>query len=204
MLIKSRWAGALAAALLIVATPAAIAAEPDQAAIESRIDRLKPGQFVWQPEEAAEGPVEIVISLADQRALVYRGGDLIGASTISSGRKGFESPIGRFQILEKKRMHRSNRYDDAPMPYMQRLNWFGVALHGGEIPGRPASHGCIRLPMKFAQALFGASETGGFVFVTEEALATPEGALELARAHVDMPMRADRLPRDAETSAVAP
>lgn len=174
---------AMLAALALGAAPAVIAAPP----IEEKIETLRPGGFVWQPEVRAHGPVEIVISLADQRAFVYRGGELIGASTISSGRQGYESPIGRFQILAKKRVHRSNRYDDAPMPFMQRLNWYGVALHAGEIPGRPASHGCIRLPLGFARALFGATETGGFVFVTEDRLATPEAALKLARSNANAP-----------------
>jgi hypothetical protein len=84
-------------------------------------------------------------------------------------------------------MHRSNRYDDAPMPWMQRLNWYGVALHAGEIPGRPASHGCIRLPTGFARKLFGVTERGGFVFVTEDRVDTPEAALKLARANKDAP-----------------
>ena len=173
------------AALALAAPSVAVSAEPEP--IEAKVEALKPGRFVWQPELADEGPVEIVISIPLQRAYVYRGGALIGASTVSSGRKGYESPIGRFQILEKKRVHRSNRYDDAPMPYMQRLNWFGVALHAGEIPGRPASHGCIRLPTGFAKALFGATELGGFVFVTEDRVETPEAALKLARANKDAP-----------------
>ena len=190
-----------AAALMLASLPvysAAAAEEP--APIEGTIAELKPGKFVWQPERSEEGPVEIVISLGQQRLYAYRGGELIGASTISSGRKGYESPIGRFQILEKKKFHRSNRYDDAPMPFMQRLNWYGIALHAGEIPGYPASHGCIRLPTKFAQALFGVTERGGFVFVTEDEPESPEAALELARAHVTQPLVRGREFRGADGS----
>lgn len=172
----------LAAALACASAPS-IAAEP----AETRIEQLKPGGYVWAPDQAADGPVEIVIGLAEQRAYVFSGGALIGASTISSGREGFESPIGRFQILQKKIFHRSNRYDDAPMPFMQRLNWYGVALHAGDIPGRPASHGCIRLPKAFAQKLFGATAIGGFVFITEDPLDSPQAALQLARANADAP-----------------
>lgn len=178
------------AVLLLAAPMGAPAAER----IEQRADALEAGEFVWAPEGAAEGPVEIVISLADQQALVFRGGTLIGASSISSGREGYESPIGRFQILQKRRDHRSNRYNSAPMPFMQRLNWYGVALHGGHVPDRPASHGCIRLPMAFARHLYGATELGTFVFVTLERFTTPGAALELARAHADQPIPADRTP----------
>lgn len=183
------------AAALAAAAPIAAAQAADtttSAPIEGRVDALRPGQFAWDAEGAPQGPVEVVISLSDQRALVYRGGQLIGASTVSSGREGHESPVGRFQILEKRRYHRSNRYNSAPMPFMQRLNWHGVALHAGEIPGYPASHGCIRLPAGFAQRLFATTEVGTFVFVTEEPVASPQAALELARAHADAPMPADR------------
>ncbi len=173
------------AALLLSLTPVAIAspAEP----IEARAEKLKAGGHIWQPELSAEGPVEIVIGLAEQRAYVFRGGALIGAASVSSGIKGRESPIGRFQILEKKRFHRSNRYSNAPMPWMQRLNWYGIALHAGEVTGRPASHGCFRLPAAFAQKLFGVTELGGFVFVTEDPVASAEAALKLARANVNAP-----------------
>ena len=191
----------LLCALLLAIAAGPAQAEPTAAAIEERVGTLRPGGFAWEPERAPSGAVEIVISLADQRAFVFRGGTLIGASTISSGKAGSESPIGRFEILEKKRHHRSNRYDDAPMPFMQRLNWHGVALHGGHVPGYAASHGCIRLPMGFAQRLFGVTERGGFVFVTEESLSSPRQALALARANADAPMFADRTPAGARGGA---
>ena len=125
---------------------------------------LKNGEFVWSDGKA--GKVDrVVISLNDQMAYAYDGDRLIGASTISSGRKGYDTPTGIFPILEKKRTHRSNRYNDAPMPYMQRLDWYGIALHAGELPGRPASHGCVRLPEKFAAKLFAATEVGTPVFI---------------------------------------
>lgn len=199
MILRNALGGAAALALLLAAAPAsafASASAPAAAdqAVEERLETLRAGEFVWQPERAADGPVEVVISLADQRALVFRGGTLIGASTVSSGREGYESPIGRFHILQKSRHHRSNRYNSAPMPFMQRLNWYGVALHGGEVPDRPASHGCIRLPTGFARRLFGATELGSFVFVMPDPLATPQAALEFARAHVNQPIPPDRTP----------
>jgi lipoprotein-anchoring transpeptidase ErfK/SrfK len=190
----------LAAALLLCLAalqPAAARTAPD---IETRAAALRAGQYVWQPEQARAGPVEIVMSLKVQRAWVFRSGTLIGVSTISSGKRGKESPIGRFEILEKRKVHRSNRYDDAPMPFMQRLNWYGVALHGGHVPAYPASQGCIRLPMGFAEKLFATTSLGAFVFITEEAPASPAAALTLARAHAADPVPPDRVPRYAAAS----
>ncbi len=128
-------------------------------------DALKPGQFLWHPEIAPSGPIVLVVSLDEQRAYVYRNGLAIGVSTISSGKPGNETPTGVFTILQKKKDHRSNLYNDAPMPYMQRLTWDGVALHGGSLPGYPASHGCVRLPHAFAEKLFAQTRTGDTVVV---------------------------------------
>jgi hypothetical protein len=128
-------------------------------------DGLRPGEFVWTPEIAPTGPVAIVVSLPEQRAYVYRNGVRIGTSTVSTGKPGYDTPEGIYTIVEKQREHYSNLYDDAPMPFMQRLTWDGLALHAGGLPGYPASHGCIRLPEAFAQALFAATERGTVVVV---------------------------------------
>jgi len=117
-----------------------------------------PGGFHWEPHRAGEGPVRILIGLDDQEAWVYQAGVPIGRTRISTGRSGFETPTGRFEILEKNEDHVSNLYEDGEMPFMQRLTWDGIALHGGELPGYPASHGCIRLPHAFAEALFGITD----------------------------------------------
>lgn len=140
------------------------AAQPSEIVSEAT---LRPGQFVWQPDATPEGDVEIVVSLPLQRVFVYRGGTLIGVSTVSTGQPGYETPVGSFNILQKRREHFSNLYNNAPMPFMQRLTWDGVALHAGEIPDRPASHGCIRLPMAFARHLFAVTELGAAVHVTD-------------------------------------
>jgi hypothetical protein len=128
----------------------------------------KPGDYVWQPGIAPAGPLVVVVSLPLQQLHVYRNGVRIGASSISSGKPGHETPVGLFTILQKEVEHYSNLYDDAPMPWMQRLTWGGVAMHAGTLPGRPASHGCIRLPAPFAKALFAATRTGDTVIVTDE------------------------------------
>jgi lipoprotein-anchoring transpeptidase ErfK/SrfK len=160
-----------------VAAKKAAAAEARLAAmpIEERIDNLKPGQWVWQPERGRGGPVEVFVSLGLQKAYVYQGGALIGATTISSGKVGHDTPVGRFPILQKRETHFSNKYDNAPMPFMQRLTWSGVALHAGQIPGYPASHGCVRLPKKFAAKLFEATTLGSTVMIADETPA-PEAA----------------------------
>lgn len=130
---------------------------------------MAPGDYDWEPERSLAGEVVIVVSLPQQLVHVYRGGVRIGVSTISSGRSGYDTPTGVFTILQKQKMHRSTLYDDAPMPFMQRLTWDGVALHAGRIPGYPASHGCIRLPAAFAEALYGVTDRGGVVVVADDA-----------------------------------
>ena len=116
---------------------------------------LKAGQFVWAPEIAPEGPMLLIINLSTQRALLFRNGVPIGATTVSTGKVGHDTPTGIFAVLQKQVEHHSSKYDNAPMPYMQRLTWGGVALHAGNLPGFPASHGCIRLPSGFAKLLYG-------------------------------------------------
>jgi len=132
---------------------------------------LKNGQYLWKEGHTDAEVTRIVVDLSKQMAYAYADGELIAVSTISSGNEKHLTPIGIFPILEKKRMHRSKKYDDAPMPYMQRLDQYGIALHAGNLPGHPASHGCIRLPNAFAAKLFAATKVGG----TEVLLGEPEG-----------------------------
>jgi lipoprotein-anchoring transpeptidase ErfK/SrfK len=129
---------------------------------------LAPNTYEWMPDASGSGPVTVVVSLPEQMAYVYRGETLIGRSTVSSGKPGHDTPAGSFEILQKDRDHRSNKYNDAPMPFMQRLTWDGVALHAGHNPGYPASHGCVRLPRGFAEALYSVTEKGGRVIVADE------------------------------------
>jgi lipoprotein-anchoring transpeptidase ErfK/SrfK len=131
-------------------------------------DVMAPGDYDWAPERSLAGDVVIVVSLPQQLVHVYRGGVRIGVSTISTGKPGHDTPTGVFTILQKKKMHRSTLYDDAPMPFMQRLTWDGVALHAGRIPGYPASHGCVRLPAAFAELLYGVTDHAGVVVVADD------------------------------------
>jgi hypothetical protein len=130
--------------------------------------RLAPGQFEWYPDRAPVGPILVVVSIDDQVAYVYRNGVQIARSTVSTGAPGHETPNGVFTILEKNRDHESSIYKGAQMPNMQRLTWSGIAMHAGQLPGYPASHGCIRLPYGFSDKLFSLTEKGGTVVITKK------------------------------------
>ena len=152
-----------------VASPAAQPAMNRDPSITERAAALGPGQYVWDAKSASGGPLLLTIDLTAQQVRVYRDGVLVAASAISTGSLGRETPTGVFTILEKKVMHRSTTYDDAPMPYMQRLTTKGIAIHAGDLPGYPASHGCIRLPNEFAKQLYGITEIGTQVMITDDA-----------------------------------
>jgi hypothetical protein len=136
--------------------------------IDTPINQLKKGEFLWMGEAVTSGPVVMVVSITEQRGYVYRNGILIGATTVSTGRPGHQTPTGVFTVLQKQKEHRSTIYDGAPMPYMERLTWGGIALHAGGLPGYPESHGCIHLPSEFAQLLFGISPNGMTVVIGTE------------------------------------
>lgn len=127
---------------------------------------LKPGEFIWAPELTDDGPALVIVNLETQRLVMFRNGVPIAASTVSSGKTGHETPMGVFTILEKSKEHHSKTYDNASMPNMQRLTWKGIALHAGNLPGYPASHGCVRLPLQFSALLFGATNLGMTVVIT--------------------------------------
>ncbi len=159
--------GMAAAAPAVAGDRAGDASPANATALQA--DVLAPGEFVWTPERAAPGQVVIVVSLPEQRAHVYRNGVRIGVSTVSTGTATHPTPTGTFEILQKKRMNYSNLYNNAPMPFMQRLTWDGIALHAGKIPGYPASHGCVRLPLAFAEKLYAETERGMLVVIADEA-----------------------------------
>ena len=130
---------------------------------------LMPGQFEWQPDLSPEGEVAITVNLSLQMLEVLRGGTLIARSTISSGRPGYSTPNGSYPIIEKDLTHYSNLYNNAPMHFMQRMTFQGLALHAGVLPGMPASHGCIRLPYHFARQLFKITSRGDVITVVGKA-----------------------------------
>ena len=153
----------------IVSPPALAATQSDRLRpLQFRRDRrLGPGEFIWEPGLSPRGPVHVHVSLAEQTAHVFRQGELIGLTTVSTGSSRHPTPPGVYGILQKKRRHHSNLYDAAPMPYMQRLTWDGLALHGGMLPGYPASHGCVRLPHRFAKILFNVTDGDTTVVISD-------------------------------------
>lgn len=113
-------------AWLLLALALPLAASPPMAAPAPAPLQLLPGEYLWLPELAPKGPLLVLVSLPEQRAYVYRNGVRIGVATVSTGKKGYETPTGVFTILQKKREHYSNLYDNAPMPFMHRLTWDGL------------------------------------------------------------------------------
>lgn len=158
-------------AMLALMLSGSVVAQTPPAVVDGAIEQLKPGDYLWAPNIAPHGPVTVIISLATQRAYAYRNGVPIGISTVSTGAPGHQTPTGVFVILQKAIKHRSNIYSNAPMPFMQRLTWDGIAMHAGNLPGYPASHGCIRLPVEFAKLLFGITKLGLTVVITDNPLA---------------------------------
>lgn len=170
---------ALAGSCVLATTTPALALETYEARVaatnasmQARADmleafgpkQLKPGQYVWR-DVPATGEERVVVSLGDQMAYLYRGRTLVAASTMSSGKPGNDTPGGIFSVLAKKELHYSRKYDNAPMPWMQRIDDYGIALHAGFNPGRPASHGCVRLPMDFAKKLYAVTDVGTTVMI---------------------------------------
>ena len=155
-------------AALVFAQPVSAApfwGDTKSQAVETDPSLLRPGQFIWKGDAVPSGPVVVVVSLTEQRAYVYRNGIRIGVSSASTGKSGHTTPTGVFTVLQKDRSHRSKTYNNAPMPYTERLTWDGVALHAGDLPGYPSSHGCVHLPTEFARRLFEASPMGMTVVI---------------------------------------
>lgn len=163
-----------------------------------------------EPEVQLTGNAAIaVVAIKDQRVSIYDGNGVALRARISSGQGGYETPVGVFSILQKKAEHYSNLYDDASMPFMQRITWSGVALHAGALPGYPASHGCVRLPYEFAEKIFSLTKLGMRVVISRDDIApvdfshrlllTPEPVPEMA---VAIPTAYDPDSRDEENASL--
>ena len=126
---------------------------------------LAPGQYRWAAAIPKEGETKVVIDRLTQTFYVYRGDSLIGVSSMSSGKKGKETPLGFWAVMRKQKRGFSRKYDNAPMPFMQMYDDKGIAFHAGPNPGYPASHGCVRLPLKFAERLYGLTTLGTKVII---------------------------------------
>jgi lipoprotein-anchoring transpeptidase ErfK/SrfK len=126
---------------------------------------LKPGEYVWAASIPKDGDTKVIIDRLTQTAYVYRADKLVGVASVSTAKQGHITPLGEWSILEKRPFYRSRKYDNAPMPWMERIDEYGIALHGGGTPGYPESHGCIHLPMKFAEKLYGLTKIGTKVII---------------------------------------
>ena len=145
----------------VIDNPMTVAAEREAAAIFGST-AIRPGDYKMVPAAGISkaGKVNILVSLRNQKTYVFKGGQLVAMSTSSHGTADHPTDPGRWTILQKKPFHRSNKYSNAPMPFMQRLDKWGRAFHAGVVPGYPASHGCIRLPAAMAKALYGMTKIG--------------------------------------------
>ena len=163
--------------------------DPAYAETSRLVDRYAAEHTARRPEKQAKsdplssGPLFAVVSIADQRISLYGSGGLVARARVSTGMRGHPTPTGVFSIVQKRRWHESNIYSSAPMPFMQRVTWSGIALHAGVVPGHPASHGCIRLPPSFAQRLFGATEIGQRVIIASSDTAP----IEMTHANLPAP-----------------
>ena len=139
-------------------------AHKDMVAAFSRVG-LKPGQYLWSEAVPKSGEARVIVDRLTQMAYAYKGDTLVGAASVSTASKGRITPLGEWSVLDKRPFYRSKKYNNAPMPFMQRIDEYGIALHGGPNPGYPASHGCIRLPMKFAEKLYALTRVGSKVII---------------------------------------
>jgi hypothetical protein len=151
-----------------------------------------------RPEDSSKGPLQIVVSIADQRVSLFDNGALIARSSVSTGMQGHPTPLGVFSVIGKQRWHRSNIYSAAPMPYMQRLTWSGIALHAGVVPGHPASHGCIRLKNDFAIRLWHLTTRGTRVIIAHDEVQP----VEITNPHLFKPKAVSGSP-EFQTATVA-
>lgn len=203
--------GALLASGCVPDAQGAAPVSPQSSSVQPQLPALAPEVIKETPPtktvgEVLENGVLITISLASQQMHVFRDGVLWRSSPVSTGKRGKETPPGVFAILQKKKFHRSNLYSNAPMPFMQRLTWDGIAIHAGRLPGYPASHGCIRLPSEFASELFKITGlTSTAVIIVEEPLASEAEALALAqRTDALVPIAPELLKRERAALAKAP
>jgi hypothetical protein len=151
--------------------------------------------------EIAKGPLQIVVSIAGQHVTLYSNGVRVVQSSVSTGVAGHPTPMGVFSVIQKDRYHRSNIYSNAPMPFMQRITWSGIAMHEGPLPGRPASHGCIRLTHDFAARLWVTSKLGARVIVARDDVVPVDFAH--TRLFTPTPKPSDRPVASSEPSKTA-
>jgi lipoprotein-anchoring transpeptidase ErfK/SrfK len=152
-----------------------------------------------------QGPLIIAISIQKQHLKIYDANGLFAEAPISTGMAGHPTPMGVFSVIQKQKLHHSNIYSGAPMPFMQRITWSGIAIHAGVLPGYPASHGCIRMPMAFAVKMYGWTKMGARVVVTPGEISPDSFSHPLLAAQkvVPQPVAADEPKTNLEKKASA-
>ena len=173
----------LATAMTLALSSLHAQAAPQTMPANTPSEVLRSGQWVWYAEAVPQGPMLMLVSITQQKAYLYRNGVRVAVTTVSTGMKGYDTPTGVFTILQKNKYHKSSLYKDsqnrpAAMPYMQRLTWDGIALHSGNLPGYPASHGCVRMPDGFARRLFAETELGMTVIVSNDKVTSPQNVVD--------------------------
>src|SRR5450631_3645285 len=156
-------------------------------AAKPRREAARPKHEAARETPPPQGPFQIVVDIAKQQVALYGQDGFIARAGISTGMPGHPTPLGVFTVISKAKWHQSNIYSGAPMPYMQRITWSGIAMHAGPRPGYPASHGCIRLPEDFAIRLFHATKVGARVIVSRE----PAAPVEIAHRNLFVPEKPD-------------
>jgi len=168
--------------------------------------RLRQGKKIAAPQKEAgkpQGPLIIAISIQKQNLKIYDAKGFFAETPISTGMPGHPTPMGVFSVIQKHKLHHSNIYSGAPMPYMQRITWSGVAMHAGVLPGYPASHGCIRMPMAFAVKMWGWTRMGARVVVAPGEMTPADFShpLLMAQRVVPQPAVANEPSPDAASAA---
>jgi L,D-transpeptidase catalytic domain len=158
-------------AALALALAAFLAVPAQAAATKHKKNRNADAAKHGATEKPPAGPLTIIVSIASQRVTLYANGQFVARGPVSTGVRGHPTPVGVFTVIQKDRYHHSNIYSGAPMPYMQRITWSGVAIHQGVLPGHPASHGCIRTSNEFAIKLWGITNLGTRVIVSRSDVA---------------------------------
>jgi lipoprotein-anchoring transpeptidase ErfK/SrfK len=179
--------------------PAAQARKP-----KARKHVAKKGEMPEKESSKPQGPVIISISIDQQKLRIYDANGLFAETPVSTGMRGHPTPMGVFSVIQKDRLHHSNIYSGAPMPYMQRITWSGIAIHAGVLPGYPASHGCIRMPMAFAMKMWNWTKMGARVVVTPGEMTPPASFAHPLLAAVKVapqPMAADEPKSDVPSAA---
>jgi lipoprotein-anchoring transpeptidase ErfK/SrfK len=162
--------------------------------------RLHPRKKIAAPTKESvkpQGPLIVAISIEKQKLKIYDANGFFAETPISTGMRGHSTPMGLFSVIQKQRFHRSNIYSGAPMPYMQRITWSGVALHAGVLPGYPASHGCIRMPAAFAVKMWGWTRLGARVVITPGEMTPADFSHPLLAAKVVQPISSGTPQADA-------